>query len=373
MHKITFFNVNNGNCFLIELENTQLILFDSASPSSDSNSSSLTAETAAEIKAILKRKNRDYIDVVAFTHLDKDHIGTPSEHFYFDHATKYQDDDRIKIKSLWVPAGAILESDAKEEAGIVRREACYRLKKGEGIRVFSRPQKLEQWLNNCKPSIALTDREDLICDAGELVPGFSKASSGVEFFVHSPFAHRQDDNELIDRNTNCIVVQATFLCKGTETKALLMGDMTWEGLDALIGITTKHEREYALEWDVYALPHHCSYLSLNEEKGIKITEPTKNIKWLLEEQSQHRAIIVSSSKVIPKVDTVQPPHLQAANYYKSCAQKVDGKFLVTMEQPSIKEPKPLVIKIDEFGASVEKQVNSYAAPSIITRSTPRAG
>lgn len=372
MHKTTFFNVNNGNCFLIELENSQLILFDFANPG-NSKSSNLTIDTVAEIKAILKRKGRNYLDVVAFTHLDSDHIGKASEHFYFDHVTKYQSDERIKINSLWVPAGAILESDAVDEASIVRREACYRLKQGKGIRVFSRPQKLEQWLNNQKPSIALDERKHLICDAGKPVPGFDKAVNGVEFFVHSPFAHRQDDNELIDRNTNCIVVQATFLCRNKETKALLMGDMTWEGLDALIGITRFHENEQFLEWDVYALPHHCSYLSLNSEKGVSITKPTENIKWLLEVQSQHKAIIVSSSKIIPTIDTTQPPHRQAANYYRSCAQKADGKFLVTMEQPSPKEPKPLVIRIDEFGATVEKRINSYAAPAIATKSTPRAG
>lgn len=157
MHKTTFFNVNNGNCFLIELKNSQLILFDFANPS-NSQSSNLTIDTAAEIKAILKRKGRNYLDVVVFTHLDLDHIGKASENFYFDHADKYQSDDRIIINSLWVPAGAILESDAVDEASIVRREACYRLKQGKGIRVFSRPQKLEQWLNNQKPSIALNER-----------------------------------------------------------------------------------------------------------------------------------------------------------------------------------------------------------------------
>lgn len=372
MHKKTFFNVNNGNCFLIELENSQLILFDFANPGGV-DSENLTADTAAEIKAILKSKGRNYLDVVAFTHLDSDHIGKASEHFYFDSAAKYQSEDRIRINSLWVPAGAILEFDAEDEAGIVRREACYRLRKGKGIRVFSRPERLEQWLNSQKPSIALDERRHLICDAGEPVSGFNKAIDGVEFFVHSPFAHRQDDNKLIDRNTNCIVVQATFLCGNRETKVLLMGDMTWEGLDALIEITRKHENDRFLEWDIYALPHHCSYLSLSSEKGVSITKPTENIKWLLETQSQPKARIVSSSKIIPPIDTIQPPHFQAANYYRSCAQKVDGKFIVTMEHPSKKEPEPLVIKINEFGATVEKRINASAAPAIATKTTPRAG
>jgi hypothetical protein len=56
--------------------------------------------------------------VVAFTHLDKDHIGGASDFFYLEHATKYQDKNRIEIKTLWVPAAAIVEEGTEDEARI---------------------------------------------------------------------------------------------------------------------------------------------------------------------------------------------------------------------------------------------------------------
>ena len=211
MSKLTCYPIGNANCILIELDNGQLILFDYANPGDSKNGDDKRIDTATEIKAVLKAKNRSNIDVVVFTHIDLDHIGGASDFFYLEHAKKYQSDDRIKIDTLWIPAGVILEEGTEDEARIVRAEACYRLRQGQGIRVFSRPEKLESWLNKQNPKLTLEDRKHLIDDAGKLVPGFSKDKEGVEFFLHSPFATRQNDNEVIDRNGNCIVVQANFL------------------------------------------------------------------------------------------------------------------------------------------------------------------
>ncbi|MGZ2452737.1 hypothetical protein ACVIRO_005554 [Rhizobium ruizarguesonis] len=41
--------------------------------------------------------------IVAFTHLDKDHIYRASEFFWFDHAAAYQGGDRIKIELGFSP------------------------------------------------------------------------------------------------------------------------------------------------------------------------------------------------------------------------------------------------------------------------------
>lgn len=372
MHKLTCYPIGNANCILIELDNGQLILFDYANPGDPENDEDKRIDTAAEIKAILKAKNRTNIDVVVFTHIDLDHIGGAADLFYLEHAKKYQDDDRIKIDTLWIPAGVILEEGTEDEARIVRAEACYRLRQGKGIRVFSRPKKLESWLNKQNPKLTLEDRKHLIDDAGKCVPGFSKDNEGVEFFLHSPFATRQNDNEVIDRNGNCIVVQATFLYNSIETKVILTGDIDQEALDNIIQNTKRHENEDRLKWDIYLIPHHCSYKSLNEkEKGISMTIPTEDIKWLLE-QGDNRGIIISSSKPIPKEDTTQPPHRQAANYYKKRAKDIDGEFVVTMEHPKVSVPKPLVITMDSSGATVKKQI-SYSTPLIVTKSTPRAG
>jgi hypothetical protein len=244
------------------------------------------------------------------------------------------------------------------------------LKEGRGVRVFSRPKKLEAWLN--QEGLTLEDRKHLITDAGKTIPEFTTDQHGVEFFVHSPFAKRLNDKEVIDRNSDCIVVQGTFYCDGETTKVILTGDIPHEGLSEIVDITKYHKNEYSLEWDIYAVPHHCSYLSLASDKGADKTQPTEQIKWLLEEQGRQRGIIVSSSKIIPDEDTTQPPHRQAAKYYQECADNIDGDFLVTMEHPNKSAPKPLVINIDRFGATVEKKSFS-GVPFIISNPAPRAG
>src|SRR5207237_484584 len=81
-----------------------------------------------------------------------------------------------------------------------------------------------EWLNS--RGLTLESRSHLITDAGQLVPGFSLAEHGVEFFVHSPFASRQDDGTFVDRNTCSLVMQAVFDVLGRQTKLLLAADTT---------------------------------------------------------------------------------------------------------------------------------------------------
>jgi hypothetical protein len=201
------------------------------------------------------------------------------------------------------------------------------------------------------------------------VPGFSLHSDGVEFFVHSPFAHRQNDEVLIDRNSNCLVLHATFEVSGTLTRVLLLGDIDWEPLDKLISITRSHGREERLFWDVSKLPHHCSAYSLSSNKGGAKTVPTEMIDWLYAQRSD-RAIQVSSSDPIPSFDTDRPPHCQAEKYYRDKLEEVrESKFQVTMAYPT--EDKPQKIEI-EIGAGGAKQLlRSPGAAAVVTsRSGP---
>ena len=368
MHSLTFFPLGNADCCRTDLINGMKILFDYANCCDPDDNEDLRINLADALRDDLKEAGRDYYDVVAFTHADSDHICGASDFFYLDHAKKYQDDDRIKINELWVPAAMILESNLDGDAYVLRAEARYRLKKGKGIRVFSRPDRLKDWLES--EGIKLEDRIHLITDAGQLVPGFNLSSEGVEFFVHSPFAVRQD-GELIDRNENSLVVQAKFAYEGQDTRVILGGDATYDVWTDIVNITKYHKREDRLKWDAFKVSHHCSYLSLSDEKGEIKTEPVDEVKWLFE-QGEARGIIVSSSKPIPEsYEEIQPPHRQAANYYREKASAIDGEFVVTMEHPTKSKPKPLVIKIDDSGAVIKKQIITGAA-AVISR-LPRAG
>ena len=263
----------------------------------------------------------------------------------------------------------IVEKASQEEAKVIRKEARYRLKKGKGIRVFSRPERLRDWLE--EEGLTLDDRRHLITDAGQLVPGYDKEKEGVEFFVHSPFALRKED-ELEDRNENALILQAVFNVDGQHTKFMLIGDSTYEALSNIVNITKYHKREERLEWDIYDIPHHCSYKALSDEKGKDITEPDPDVDSLLN-QGKTGGKLISCSNPIPEDDENNlPPHRQAANYYKKIASKIGGEFKVTMEHPTILKPKPLVITIDKWGATIKKII-SGGGSAAISRPAPRAG
>jgi hypothetical protein len=93
---------------------------------------------------------------------------------------------------------------------------------------------------------------------------------------------------------------------------------------------------------------------------------------LYEGKGRARSALVCSSDPIRHVETIQPPHFQAANYYSAVARGHGGEFFVTMQHPKESAPEPLVIHIDGRGARPEKRVSG--APAVITsRPAPRAG
>lgn len=376
MHKITLFPLGNADCCLINLDCGKMILIDFNAVRDPDNEDDLRCNLPEKLWEALKRSKRDYFDVVAFSHLDKDHFRGSTEFFYLEHAKKYQDNDRIKINVMWVPAALITEKGPDDdEARILQKEARHRFKEGKGIRVFSRPERLRKWCDD--NGVKLEDRLHLISDAGTITPEFSLEVDQVEFFVHSPFAIRQDENTIEDRNEDSLVLQVTFEIEGVQTKALLLADSTHEVLTQIVDITKWMKNDQRLEWDIVKLPHHCSYRSIGPEKGKDKTEPVEQIAWLYETKGQDGAIAVSTSQPIPSVDSdedkdAQPPHRQAARYYCGVVSTLDGQFVVTMEHPNTKAPKPVEIEIGSTKATLKKSAlgAAYAATS---QRAPRAG
>jgi hypothetical protein len=373
MPKLTFYPIGNADCCRIDLSGGEKLLFDYAHCRCEDDKTDKRIDLPTELKKDLGK--RDFYEVVAFTHLDDDHIKRASEFFWLQHATKYQGSGRMKIRELWVPAAAITEEKCKDDAKIIQAEARYRLKQKKDIRVFSRPERLKDWLE--KNGMTLDEVRHLITDAGRTIPGWTKERQGIEFFVHSPFAKRMNDCDLEDRNQDSLVVQATFLVGGQETKVILAADTTHEMWGDIVKISKSHKNEARLEWDVMKLAHHCSYTALGPERGTDQTVPTDEVKWLYETQGQKGATIVSTSKPIPAKGTEDdkcdlPPHRQAATYYRMRRDALDGEFIVTMEHPKVTEPKPLAVKIDAGKATVEKPIAAGVAAAI-SQSAPRAG
>lgn len=369
-HKITFYPEGNADTCLIEPENGEMLLFDYADRHGDDEEARLHVDLSVVLQKKLEDAGRDGFDVVAFTHMHDDHIHGATEFFHLRHALRYQTGDRAEIDELWVPSAAITEEGLTGEAAVIRAEARHRLREGEGIRVFSRPGALKDWLG--REGIALEDRRDLITDAGQLVPRRKKEIDGIEFFAHSPFAHRQNENELVDRNRSLLVLQATFRYDGQDVRLFLSADSSHEALADIVRISLYHGNDDRLEWDIMKIAHHCSYKSLGPEKGAEVTKPVPEVAQLFEKFGQHGRILVSSSDVVPTIDTNLPPHRQAANYYKGVARERDGEFVVTMQHPKPSRPEPLVITIDGTGAEIEKIITT-GSTAITTRPAPRAG
>jgi hypothetical protein len=156
-----------------------------------------------------------------------------------------------------------------------------------------------------------------------------------------------------------------------------MSDIDHDAIEQIVKTTKRHKNEDRLLWDVFKVPHHCSYTAIGLEKGADQTEPTDEVVWLCETQGRERHTMMSTSKSIPVKGSaedkdVQPPHRQAVAYYKRVANDKDGQFKVTMDLPSATKPKPTTIEITDRGAQLLIVSATVGAASII--STPaRAG
>ena len=377
MHKVIFYPVGNGDTSQIVLENGKRILFDFRHQNQCENSESPHIDLRKKLQDELKEANRDYFDVVAFTHGDNDHIAHSTEFFELLHSKKYQGNDRIKIRELSVPAAMILDTGTNDQQSdefvIWRQEARYRLKQGEGIQVFSKPSKLRDWLE--KNGLTLESRQHLITDAGSLAKGFALTTDQVEFFCHSPFIKHCDEGDRL-RNDAALIFQIRFEIDGLRYNYFAVGDSEYDVLEDIVGITMYHGNDDRLDWDLFNIPHHCSAYALAPEKGDKETTPTELVAELLR-HGQRDAYMVSSSHPIPDnaeaYEQNLPPHIQAKKAYKRYLDEAEGRdFLVTMEEPNTKKPESLVFEISGNGGRlVRKTITGTAA--IISSSPPRAG
>lgn len=381
MHTVTFYPVGNGDTSLIETINKKFILMDyhQTSNSSDTNTPEYDIKTALTKK--IKDAKKKSFDVVAFTHADKDHISGSTEFFYLEHANKYQGEGRIPIDELWVPAAMLLETTDKdhqsEECVIWRQEARHRLKNKSGIKVFSKPESLisliESW------DMTIEELDSFIIDAGVVLKNFTLENDGIEFFVHSPFMkHCNEGGKDIKRvrNDASLIFNVRFLVDGQKFDYLAIGDSTAEALAGIVTITRIKKNNDRLAWDLFKIPHHCSYLALAENKGETETTPIPEVKELLMKGKKDAYLICSSQAFLSgKVaeEQTQPPHIQARRCYERYLKEVKGrKFMVTGENGGTKKPDPVVVNIQSSGITI-KTIAATAAIATAAATPTRAG
>lgn len=375
MTSLTFYPLGNADTCLVTLKNERRMLIDFADKRDRNDPHDLRCDLPKLLKDDLRKAGIDAYSVVAFTHLDDDHCKGASEFFEFDHADIYKGGDRKPIETLWVPAAALIEENLPETARVIRQEARYRLRQGYGIRVFSRPDLLVSTMGQEVIDRAIA--RGLIVDAGQLVPGFDLYSDGVEFFAHSPHATRTNDRGILDRNSDSLVFQARFQEGGLNTDVIFSADVTYEDLGEIVDITRYHGNDDRLHWNVFKLPHHCSWKSIGPEKGFSKTQPTEQTSWLFEDQGEDTGFIIGTSWARPVRGSLddrdkQPPHRQAIAYYEEDVLTYPERLIITMEKPSEAKPQPFTLIIDHRGAR-PKPIGTIGAAAIVGSTAPRAG
>jgi hypothetical protein len=364
MHSVTFYPVGNGDTSLIETKSGKLILMDFYQRQSSTDPTKPEFDVAAALRAKLVAADRNYLDVVAFTHADLDHINGSTNVFHLEHAKTYQGDGRIVIKELWVPAALLLEIEnddvGSEELMVWGREARHRLKHKTGIKVFSHPAELTDLITLWDMPVA--EIAELIVDAGTVLNTFTLQHDGVEFFVHSPWMQRCDESSAGNkgwRNGAALVFNVRFNAQGQLFDYLVIGDATTHVLDDLVSTTQRKNRADRLQWDLLHIPHHCSYLALADigYKGSYATEPTAKVKELLN-MGKKGSYMICSSEAFQSGKAaeaaIHPPHIQARRTYEAYLQAVGGQALiVTGEHGGIQQPFPVVVQIKKSGLLIQ--------------------
>jgi len=378
MHKIIFYPVGNGDTSQIILQNGKRILFDYRHVKFAEDNKGPEINLCQTLRDELADCDRDYFDVVAFTHGDKDHIENSTEFFWFEYKKEFQGDDRIKINELWVPASMIIEDFSNDtlstEIAFWRQEARHRLIEGCGIKVFSRPDKLKDWLES--KGLTVESRQHLIVDAGTVVDTFSIDNDSIEFFCHSPFVKQVDDSD--DMRNGAALVFNVRLNAGMQIyDYFCVGDSDCSVLEDIVSISKAKGNEDRLDWDLFGVPHHCSHHALNPEKGKKETIPVTGVKELLLKGRDGGYMLCSSNELKDDEEAYNqkmPPHIQAKNCYTNHLNQIFGcRFVVTMEESPAANPQPVVFKIESQGITLEAIAASSGISYIASRRTPRAG
>lgn len=179
-----------------------------------------------------------------------------------------------------------------------------------------------------------------------------------EAFIHAPFK----DDCAGERNHTSLSMQVTLTEDGgKDGKVLLFGDLAYETIMRIFNYSEEHDREQYLKWNLLLAPHHCSKTVMYVREDGKDVLKT-DILEAFEQHARDGSVVVASSQVIPSSDlaNANPPHRMAADRYKEHA----GRFICTMEWPSVEDPSPVVLGVDENGARiVEDEVVELSAKS----------
>ena len=137
-----------------------------------------------------------------------------------------------------------------------------------------------------------------------------------------------------------------------------------------LDITRAHKNDHRLAWDILKIPHHCSYLSMAEERATTRPNRPRSSNGCSSRVPSVRYGV--EQLAVPSTTEDQPPHVEGYSRYKDTARQLDASLVVTMENPSKDSPKRTVITIDGNGPTLKRDFIPAAIAITSTRS-PRVG
>jgi beta-lactamase superfamily II metal-dependent hydrolase len=352
--EIKYYPVGNGDQSLIKLKDNTTILVDCniRQGEEDSNGIKIYDVKADLLESLQTRNGNPYLDVFILSHGDQDHCRGFSDNFYRGDPTKYSDKNKknkeIIIDEMWF-SPMIAEKYSNNDEDAHQKEAERRIelhKNNDSLRNLPGNRIRIIGYDGNKDYTSLNHLRYL---PGDVVGIFNdKAKSEFSIFIHAPFNEQLTDSEK-DKNYTSIVFQARFKNNSWDNEftclALFGGDADHHAWAMILEKTRKYKNDinqYALAWDLFLAPHHCSWTFFNDTPQHENTEPKKTSLAILDYKRNNGKVISSSKKIINNDDN--PPHYEAKQEYLKKLNK-STEFLNTALEPTEKEPEPITFEI----------------------------
>jgi hypothetical protein len=372
--QIKYYPVGNGDTSLITVKEkgyiTNILVDCDIRKSSEGDDDESKFDVKADLlNSLQKRNGMYYVDVFILTHGDIDHCRGFKSNFYQGDPKKYGEqnkkDDEIFIDVLWFSPMAI-QGCTNEEAECFKKEAKRRIKLHNDNHADKDLPGNRIVIIGYDGNEALEALNTLREVPGNVVTRFNDRDlTTFSIFIHAPYKKQLANVD--DVNHTSIVFQARFRENLQTDKyavlAMFGGDTDYIAWDIILAKTIEHNKEYALEWDLFLAPHHCSWTFFNEHTE---KEPKDSALVVLDYRRTKGNVISSSKKIINYDDN--PPSYRAKQQYLKKLDN-DTQFLNTAVEPSEDAPEPIVFVVTENGPTRAPKSN----PSSTLRSAGGLG
>ena len=340
---ITFFQVDNGDMTLIELESGRTILVDTNIRAAADDPDDGTPDVAEKLRDKLKRDDhgRLYVDAFLLSHPDKDHCTGLERHFHLGAPSDWSKNaDKIFIREVW--SSPIVFRRASREHVLCGDAKAFTAEARRRVRRF---REIGASVSEGDRILILGEDEDgktddltsILVRTNELfskVDGYQDSSLSVRLLAPLPKCADESEEEALAKNRSSTILHFTIAADGNLAACRYL-----TGGDAEVGIWERLWREHSscaswLQYDLLLSPHHVSWHSLSYDSWGELREKAKVSAEARNALAQARAgaVIVGSSKSIAD-DDIDPPCIRAKREYQDIASGKGGSFKCVADYP----------------------------------------